>query len=55
MWTTSLDGQAVRGRQTRAGTLICFVKTGWPSGSTWLYGRKSRGRWGLIQNLRASV
>lgn len=37
MWTPSLDGQAVRGRQTGAGTLIYFVTTGWPSGLTGIW------------------
>lgn len=43
-WTTSLDGQAVRGRQTGEGTLIYFKTTGWPLGLTGLYGRKAESR-----------
>lgn len=37
MWTPSLDGQVVRGRQTGAGTLIYFVTTEWPSGLTGIW------------------
>ena len=46
MWTSPLDGQAVRGRQTGAGTLIYFVTTGWPSGltgATWKKGYEHAG------------
>lgn len=48
MWTFPVDGQAVRGRRTGAGTLIYSVTTGWPSGLTGLWRRKpdSSGRTG---------